>query len=388
MLAVGQTVIWAATFYLFPAMVTQFETGTGWSRFDLTVAYTGALLFAAVSSVPVGRLIDRGYGPRVMILGHGLAIALLISLANANSVQTFQITFLALGVTFATNLYEPCFAILTRTLDRRAQGAITRVTLVAGFAGTLAFLGAGWFATLFDWRDTVLTFAALVALIALPCQLIGLRLLAKRSVQIEPLSADESAHIKLPALSRRERLILALIALTFTIIATVHTMVLTHWLPFMAERGVMEWLAVAAAASIGAMQVLGRIAMLLAGDRSTPLLNARACVTGIAVATAFLLYAGANPLLIFAYAALQGSCYGISSIVRPVLTRNLLGLQGFGERSGLISGFVLVGSAIAPTLGTLLWQLGGYQLMLVVAFGLTLVAVAAVLGVGRMTHEA
>ena len=57
--------------------------------------------------------------------------------------------------------------------------------------------------------------------------------------------------------------------------------------------------------------------------------------------------------------------------------REVLGGRNFGAKSGSLALFYLAGSATAPWLGSIIWGVGGYDLMLGVLVGV--IAVGAVL---------
>ncbi|MED5408813.1 MAG: hypothetical protein VYD25_13785, partial [Pseudomonadota bacterium] len=59
-LAVGQTLSWVGLFYIFPALLTRWESDFGWGREILTFAFSGALIVAAIAGVLAGRIIDQG----------------------------------------------------------------------------------------------------------------------------------------------------------------------------------------------------------------------------------------------------------------------------------------------------------------------------------------
>ena len=67
-----------------------------------------------------------------------------------------------------------------------------------------------------------------------------------------------------------------------------------------------------------------------------------------------------------------GSGYGMVSIIRPVIARDLLGDESFGAKSGLLAFFYLLGSAAAPYAGSLVWSAGGYDLLIAVLWVLAL----------------
>ena len=56
-LAFGQTLVWAGTYYVFPALIVRWEADFGWTRSEITGALTFAIFTAAIFSPISGRLI-------------------------------------------------------------------------------------------------------------------------------------------------------------------------------------------------------------------------------------------------------------------------------------------------------------------------------------------
>ena len=172
-LATAETITWAGTVYLFPALLLHWERDLAWSKAELAPVMTLALLVSAGMAPLMGRLIDRDLGRVVLTGSAGLAAILLAALALAEQRWQFVGLWLLLGVAMAGGLYEPCFAFVTRTRGADARKAITRITLVAGFAGTVSFPIANLVAEAAHWRASVLVFAALVAGVAVPLYWLG-----------------------------------------------------------------------------------------------------------------------------------------------------------------------------------------------------------------------
>ncbi len=97
-----------------------------------------------------------------------------------------------------------------------------------------------------------------------------------------------------------------------------------------------------------------------------------------------MLLAGGSTGLIVAFVILHGAGYGVISIVRPVITAELLGRQGFGVISGMIALPYMFGLAVAPTLTALAWQTGGYDLALGLAVVIVLFGLIAFLAAKKM----
>ncbi|MEC8792663.1 MAG: MFS transporter, partial [Pseudomonadota bacterium] len=53
-MAAAQTIIWAALYYVFPAMLPAWEAAFGWSKTTLALAFSLALVTAAVFAPLVG----------------------------------------------------------------------------------------------------------------------------------------------------------------------------------------------------------------------------------------------------------------------------------------------------------------------------------------------
>jgi hypothetical protein len=62
-MAVAQTIVWAGLYYAFPALLVQWEADPGWTKAELTGAFTICVLLSAALAPFSGRLIDRGLGP-------------------------------------------------------------------------------------------------------------------------------------------------------------------------------------------------------------------------------------------------------------------------------------------------------------------------------------
>lgn len=365
LIAVAETIVWASMYYSFPALFTRWELAFGWSKPEITIAVTGALVASALSSPFFGRLIDSGRGPHVITGSAVLGGIMLVALAWAETLFQFYIVWALIGVAMGGCLYEPCFAFLTRTRGVGARGAITLVTLVAGFAGTLSFPLGHAVAEAFGWRAAVSTYGALVLIIAVPLFFISARHFEQTRVA-SLKTADHSPSAPRSFLSQPK---FWLLALGFTFIVINHGVILNHLLPLLAERGLATETAVLAAAMIGPMQVMGRIMMMLAQRHVATATIMLTCFAGICIATLFLIGAAAQPALIAGFVILQGASFGVLSIVKPAITRDVMGETNFGTISGAMAVPYLLGVAFAPFIGSLIWLQGGYDLVLPVILG-------------------
>ena len=378
-LAVAETIVWAAMYYAFPALLTEWEHDLGWSRTELSVAFTLSILVSA-SLVPVaGRLIDRGFARAVFAGGAVLGATLLALLSTVTELWQFYCVWIGLGVAMSSTLYDACFAVLVRSAGDRARRAITVVTLVAGFAGTVAFPSAHVLAGTFGWRGAVLVFAAAVGGVAAPLIWSACR----------RAEAHATAHAPAPSTNTAQALAISrsatfwLLGAAAFLIALDHAMLLSHVLPILGDRGIHTDAAIVAASFIGPMQVAGRLA-LMASDRFAGTLAATAgCFAMMALAGVCLHAAGAAPAFLIGFVILQGAGIGIATVMRPVVTAELLGRKNFGVVSGLIGLMHMSGYALGPTVSALVWAWGGYDRVIALAVAAAVAAVVALLAAWR-----
>lgn len=371
LLALGQTLIYAGCYYSFPALLPELVAATGWTKGELALGPTLAFLIMAGLTPFTGRLVDRGLGGEMLIWLPGLCALGVAGLGLVGSLTGWLALWALIGVAQAGSLYETCFAFLTRRLGDGARAAITRVTLVAGFAGTLAFPLGHWLGQVLGGQGALVVFAGLV-LLAAPLNAVAVRQLRRRerAGQAIPPSPPGvlQAALKKPAFW--------IISLGFLAVYLNHGILITYALILFADRGAAPALAALAAACIGPAQVAGRLVLLAAGARVTTGQATMASLGGTVLAGVLLWLAGAAPLLIFAFALAQGAGIGLTSILRPVLIAEILGRQGFGAISGAAAVAPILASAAAPSVGAALLALGGPGLVYAVCLALAVTGLA------------
>lgn len=365
LLAIGQTLIYAGCYYSFPALLPDLVAATGWTKGELALGPTLAFLIMAGLTPFTGRLVDRGLGGEMLIWLPGLCALGVAGLGLVGSLAGWLALWALIGVAQAGSLYETCFAFLTRRLGDGARAAITSVTLVAGFAGTLAFPLGHWLGSALGGQGALVVFAGLI-LLAMPLNALAVRQLRQRerAGQVTPPSPPGilQAALRKPAFW--------IIAVGFLAVYLNHGILITYALILFADRGAAPGLAALAAACIGPAQVAGRLVLLAAGARVTTTQATMASLGGTVLAGLLLWLAGLAPWLIFAFALAQGAGIGLTSILRPVLIAEILGRQGFGAISGAAAVAPILASAAAPSVGAGLLALGGPGLVYAVCLGL------------------
>ncbi len=377
LLAVAQTLGYAGLFYIFGALLLSWEAALGWSKTTLALGPTLSLLVSASVAPFAGRLVDRGWSVELLTGGTALGALAVASLSLVTMPAQYLAAWALMGVAHAACLYEVCFAFLIRRLGPQARPAIVKVTLVAGFASTIAFpVGAG-LAEGFGWRAAVAVFALALACGAAPANWVaGKRLRRGQPPGRRPPGTETPEEARAAFRAARRLPAFWLLATAFGLVAANHAMLVSFFLPLFAERGASPAMAVAAAATVGPFQVAGRLLLTLGEARIGARRATSVMLASLLLAAVVLWLSGLAPALIFAFAALQGVAVGLMSILRPVLTAETLGQRGFGAISGAIAMAPLLGTAAAPFIGALAFEGAGGQGLIVLAVAMAVVAVA------------
>ena len=353
-LAIAETIVWAAMYYSFPALLPTWERELGWSKTELSFAFTLSLVAAASLAPVAGRLIDRGFARAIFTGGTVLGAVLLALLSAVTESWQFYCVWIGLGVAMSSTLYEACFAVLVRSTGDRARRAITIVSIVAGLAGTVAFPSAHVLAGAFGWRGAVLVFAAAVGAVAVPLVWSACRRAETQAAAHAPDPSRNAAQ----ALAVASTPIFWLLAIAVFLAALDHGMLISHVLPILDDRGIDPGIAVVAASFVGPMQVAGRLVLMAADRFATTLVASTGCFAMMAVAGTCLLNADAAPALLVGFVVLQGAGIGVASVMRPVVTAQLLGRKNFGVVSGLIGLMHMSGYAVGPSVSAMVWAWG------------------------------
>lgn len=374
-LAIAETIVWAAMYYVFPALLLEWEKTLGWSKTELTGAFTISLLVSAASAPIAGRIIDQGYGRQLLTGSCLLGAGLLLLLSQVTQLWQFYAVWFLLGFAMAGCLYDACFAVLTRTMGENAKRSITLVTLVAGFAGTVSFPSANALAATVGWEGALVAFSIAMVFIAAPLFWTASGQ-ADKNPQMEPLQAGR----KLEAAARlMSSPLFWCLGICFIALALNHGTLINHMLPLLDEQGVQAETAILAASMIGPMQVTGRLAMMAAERHVSTSGLFIVCTVALAIASLSIFGASAVPALLVSFVLFQGAGNGFVSILRPVIVAEYLGRKDFGLVAGVLAGAYLFGFALAPIVGSLIWELGGYDRVIEFTLAMAVLAFLALI---------
>lgn len=369
-LSVAQLVSWGCVFYGFSLLMEPVETALGMSRAESSLAFSLALLMEGLLAYPVGRWIDRGH-ERAVMLGGSLLMGL--ALAAHSLVQTpmqFYAVWLALGVGMSATLYPPAFAVLTRRYPQHFRRAIITLTFLGGLASTVFIpLIAFLFRTL-GWRESLWVLAAMQWLICLPIHALVLRNApAAHHVQAQQaLAPDLKQHLLSPTFW--------LLGTFMVLIMGVTSALPAHMVSLLRESGMAESWVIAVPASIGVLQVVGRLLLYFFESRLDVHQANRWIPCLIVLGLVVLLLGGHDPMWALVFVACYGMGNGMITIVKGTAIAMYVSRPLNASLNGALGVPMALARATAPWLMGVLWSAEhGYRWGLGVMTALGLVAI-------------
>lgn len=376
-LSVAQLVSWGSTYYLFALLMTPVEQALGLSRAESSLAFSLALLVEGLLAYPVGRWIDRGHERAVMSGGSALAAICLVLLSQVSGVLGFYLAWAVLGAAMSAMLYQPVFAVVTRRYPEDFRRAIITMTFLGGLASTVFIPLIAWLMASFGWRNAVLVLAALHLLICLPVHWQALRhapLSRRLMTPDQPASAPLSQYLRSPTF--------ALVGLFLVLMMAITVALPAHMVNLLREHGMSEAWAIAVPASIGVIQVAGRLLMYffehhLDVHRANRLILTLLPLALLALVVAPVLGAWQG-LLMLVFVLLWGIGNGMLTIVKGTAMALYVSREHMASLNGALGVPQALARAAAPLLLGLLWTpVAGYTSGIWLLLAISLLALGA-----------
>lgn len=374
LLGVSQLVCWGISYYLIGVFGDLIAADLGWSRTLVFGGFSVALLVMGLASPPVGRLIDRFGGGRVMAGGSLLSALGCAGLATAETPAAYYGAWIFLGLAMRAFLYDAAFAALARIGGLQARRPIAQITLLGGLASTCFWPLGHLLADALGWRGALLVYAGLAAL-TLP-----LHLAIPGGGPRQAPSEERRPPSAAPGPVGRRRLVAALLyAFIVALVNALNAGMSAHMIGILTALGVGATLAVSISALRGIGQTSARLAEILFGARLHPAdLNLAASMVlflcfVIGLASGWLVAAAV------AFAFLYGAGNGILTITRGTLPLVLFDHRTYGAFVGklLVPSFIL--SAAAPLAFAAVVEAFGASGALALSIGLSALILLAAL---------
>jgi predicted MFS family arabinose efflux permease len=368
-LGTAQTLAWGSSYYLPAILADPIARDLGMSSNWFFAAFSASLIISGLLGPRVGRQIDRVGGRQVLCISNLVLAGGLALLGASASVWMMLMAWLLLGVGMGLGLYDAAFGTLGRIYGKDARSAITGITLIAGFASTVAWPLSSLGLEAIGWRDTCYAWALAHILIGLPLNL--------SLPRAEAIPAAEGPIAK-PYIPIDRTMIL--LSFAFAAAWTVTSAMAAH-LPRIVEAfGATPAQAVFAGMMIGPAQVGARVMEASLLNRFHPIVSTRlACITHPIGACVIGIFGGGAAA---AFALLHGAGNGILTIARGTLPLSIFGPENYAYRLGLIGAPSRICQALAPLgFGLLIDPMGRW--VVAVSAGLSLAALIALLALRR-----
>ncbi len=360
-LSITETVSWGILYYGFPVLLRPMEADLGFSRVQVTGAFSVGMGVAALAALPVGRWIDRHGARALMTLGSCLAAALLLAWSRVESLAALYAVWALMGLALAATLYEPAFAALVgwfRTGHR--DRALMTVTVAGALASTIFMPLEAWLIDRLGWRGALVTLAGLLGLVTIPLHALVLRR-PPGGPGPGPEPHAESPRASLTLGEAYRTTIFWILGAAFLIGNFATSSVTVHLIPYLSDRGYSPALAALMIGWMGAMQLVSRLLFTPIAARwgyraltATIFVAQAAGIAQLALATRLPTLA---PMVVT-----YGAANGMATLARATLIAEVFGPRHYGS----ISGAIALGSngarAVAPVGASLLTlALGGYE---------------------------
>jgi MFS family permease len=361
-------------FYSLGIFVKPLAAEFGWGRGQASLGALVGTLCAAVTAIPVGRLVDR-FG------GFAVGVGSLVMLGLSFAAMAVGISGLASFIAFTAVL-----SLLTAGSSPLPFSRLVVASFVRhrGMALGLALTGTGIGAiavpallaplvALDGWRAGYLALAVTVLVLCLPivALLYGAPAGRPGGVSAAPLGTilRDRAFVTIGA-----PIFLASIAVLGTVV---------HFVPMLTDAGLSPARAGGIAALIGVAAILGRLMTGAALDRM-PAPWVAGGLFAIAAAGLVLLSAGGASVAV-AGALITGVAVGAEGDLIAFLTARYFGAARYGQAYGALYALFLVGGAIGPALlGAVFDTTGSYRLPFAIAAALLFAAALLALRLSRL----
>ena len=385
----AQTLAWASSYYLPAMLALPMARDLGVATPMVFAAFSAALIVSALLGPLAGRAIDRHGGRPVLMATNLLFAASLAGMGLAQGPIGLFAAWVLMGVAMGSGLYEAAFASLVRLYGQNARGAITGITLIAGFASTVGWPLSAWMEVQWGWRGACFGWAALHLLVGLPLNgwLPRTESTAPADTtapQVTPSTTAQATPAEAPTPSDPPHALRTTVLLSFVFAVTwfTSTAMAAHLPRLLQASGTSLQAAVAMAALVGPAQVVALLLEFGLLRRMHPLRSAQLAAAAHPVGAALLMVLGGPAAAVFT--VLHGAGNGILTIAKGTLPLVLFGPAGYGERQGLLMVPARVAQAFAPLLfGLLLDGVGAAALWLTALLGVAALGALWVLRPGR-----
>jgi MFS family permease len=386
-LAITQTVGFGILYYAFSVFVAPMELSLGWSRGQVSGAFSLALLTSGLVALPIGRYVDSKGARLLMTVGSLVGALLVVAWSLVENLAVFYLIQAAIGVVMAATLYDIAFTVVAVWFRVERPKAMLIITFVAGLASTIFIPLTTFLLGVLEWREALRVLAIILAVVNVPLHGFVLRRRPEQlgltadghandaSSQITTTVSDstlkdamqQASFWWLTAAVSLDRLVLVAIA--------------AHSVPLLMDKGASPAQAAFIAGTIGLFQVAGRV-VFVPMLRLLPLTSLTVGVYGVRALALLLLFVPGLGWWLFA--GLFGVANGASTLARAALIADIYGAKHYGSINGTVATVVAMLQTISPLVAGLMFDAAGsYDPVVMTLMAVSLLATGAMVGCTR-----
>jgi cyanate permease len=388
-LAVTETISWGTLYYAYAVFQVPMGVELGLSSLQLSAAFSLAVLLTCVSALGVGRWLDV-HGPRgLMTVGSLVSALLVLAWSRVDSALGLFLVMGGIGLARASVLYDPAFAVVVRWFRAKRSTALLMLTVVAGFASTVALPTSNALIEALGWRQALVVLGSVLGVTTVLPHALVLRT-DPADVGQHPDGAS-TAPPKHPADAAHDgstwrattawataQPVFRWYAAAFALQAAAVIVVAVHLVPFLREHGHGAAFAASATGALGALSVSGRL-VLTGFARRVPVAVVAASMFAIqGVGVVVLLVVGSTTWGALLFVLLFGLGFGVGTIARPAVLAESFGVARYATVAGLLGGVTTLATTVSPVaagaLRTVTGSYTGVLVVLVVVCGLAALA--------------
>ena len=381
------------SFWAFGLYIEPLEAEFGWSRAQVSLGFSAALLVSGVSGPLVGRWVDVR-GPRsAIIVGATLTALSYLLLATTSSLWEWYVFSSINAVLRQLMFFIPFMALISRWFDRR-RGIATSI-LGTGFS-LGGFVVVPWVRLAIDelgWQASFVVSGALVAVVFLPIALFVVRnspaeggLLPDGEVRLE----GAPARIPEVGMTLREALrtpLFWVLACGFMSFFFGMFGWLVHQVPFYESVGISRGMAAFIVSGAAGASIITRLIAGALADRAGrfEVVAIGLAVVLIAAMVTLSISTSTPAIVLFVGLWIIGTAGG--PMMEALILTRAFGVTHFATILGAVVVVETVGQILSPTItGAIYDATGAYDLALLLFIGTFSVSLVLFAIASRMTH--
>jgi len=370
LLGIAQICSWGTLYYSFPQLAEAMISEFSWIKSDVYGALTVCLLLSSVTAIPLGKLIDKGYGRQIMVSGSITAGLLLIVASQVNSILGLYLVFAGIGALHAATLYEAAFSVIANNFEyETARKKIVTLTLWGGFASTVFIPLIEYLILNLNWRNTLIVLGLINILI---CAVIYGFLPQRHKQQNKENQSNNKHNVRW---AMKQPIFWALL-ICFSLFAAGATTFKFHLYPILVEKGLSIQDVMIILAVMGPSQVLGRFLMGFIGSNISALQLGILTTAVLPVTFLALAFLPTNIWIFIPFIILFGAATGIMTIVKGVAIPELLTREAYGAINGAMNIPIKLIKAASPAIAAFVWVMTtSYDSVLILLGLISLLAV-------------